>query len=292
MNRCVRNKIRVPLSLLAAMMMLGISAVGGEQQASATNAASPGALPAVGFVWTTPNYEAKLDAAGNLISLRAGGVEFLSRPAGFVHAGQWLPLRAITKKEGNTVIACGDPKDPAKAVANAPCPYTARVTYVFKTGVPGADAGAEPGYVWRLCLAALRFRPRIRNELTDTPISPAGPFLYGQTNPRLITNEGPILRFDFGVWQKGFANASWSNLTVDGKPIPCLQSTVAAASPIKAVVYPLAHPGPGEALTFDISARARIFCWRVGSRCNSKSKRPMPGPHRSRPASALRCAII
>ncbi len=98
-----------------------------------------------------------------------------------------------------------------------------------------------------------------RDALTDCPTPPAGPALYGQTDPRWTTKDGPVLRFDFGVWQRGFANANWGNLDLDGQRVRYLHNTVPAARPLQVTTYPMAHPGPGDALTFDISAAQPDF---------------------------------
>ena len=207
-----------------------------------------------GFRCTTAAYEAVLDKAGNLISLKAGPTEFLARPAGFVRAGQFVLLKTL-KQDGPTVfVAEGEPKDPAKAVANSPCKFNARITYTFNpdsiTLVLEQSMDLYGGYALAPSAAVIASR----DNLTDLATLPDGPKLYQQTDPRWTTKDGPVLRFDFGVWQKGFANAQWGVVNIDGKPVNYQQNTVPATAPIKITLYPAAHPAPKEALTFDISA--------------------------------------
>ena len=213
-----------------------------------------------GFLCKTEAYQAELGRSGELLSLRAGNTDFLSPAggecpaAGFVHGGQVVALKTVKQTAPDTLVAEGDPKDPAKAVASSPCPFTARVTYHFKPD--SIELTLEQsleqygGFAW----VPSGTVTASRDALTDCPIAPGGPALYGQTDPRWTTKEGPVLRFDFGVWQKGFANANWGTVSVGGKAVPCMKGTVLAARSNKAVIYPLAKPLAQDALTFDISA--------------------------------------
>ena len=217
------------------------------------------ALPGGGFVCKTNAYEAVLGKDGSLHGLRVGGTEMLAAAdgavpsAGFIHAGQFVALESVRQDKPDTLVAQGKAKDPATA-APSPCPATARITYRFKPDrielTLEQSLDAYGGFAWVPSASVLGSH----DALTDYTIKPGGPYPYGQTDPRWTTKEGPMLRFDFGVWQRGFANASWGTANVQGKAVHYLQATVPAASPVKATVYPLPRPSPRDALTFAITA--------------------------------------
>ena len=91
-----------------------------------------------GFLCKTEEYQAEVGKDGGLLSLRAGGAEFLSPvggagpAAGFVHGGQFVILKTVRQTAPDTLVAEGEPKDPAKSVPASSCPFTARVMYHFK----------------------------------------------------------------------------------------------------------------------------------------------------------------
>jgi len=213
-----------------------------------------------GYVCTTDAYEARVGQDGNLQSLRAAGTEFIAPvagtgpAAGFAHAGRLIALNSIEQTEPDTLVAHGGPAHSADSVAGSPCPFSARVTYRFLRDhielVLEQSMDQYGGFGWVPSRSVLTSR----DALTDCPVRPGGPAPYGQTDPRWTTREGPVLRFDFGVWQRGFANASWRESAIDGQVVRFLESTVPASGPITAKVYPLPHPSPADALTFDISA--------------------------------------
>jgi cephalosporin-C deacetylase len=216
-------------------------------------------------VYTTPNYEVRIGPDGNLRQLVAGGRALLTSgggngPAtGFVHAGQFVPLTNLREVAPDTLVAEGEPKDPAHAVAGSPCPMTARATYHL---LPGRieitlEQSLDPygGFAWVPSEEVVASH----DALTDCAIRPEGPAPYGQTDPRWTTRSGPVLKFDFGVWQRGFANANWGNLTLNGRSIRYLQCTVPATATMKVTAWPLPLPGPAEALTFAIDAASPDF---------------------------------
>jgi cephalosporin-C deacetylase len=213
-----------------------------------------------GYLCRTPQYQAQVGKDGNLALLRAGAASFIQTAgpqapaAAFVHAGQFVALKTVRQTAPDTLVAEGDPKDPATAVAGSPCPLNARITYHFFPDrlelLLEQSMDQYGGFAWVPSPSVYASY----DALTDCAIRPSGPALYGQTDPRWTTIEGPVLRFDFGVWQRGFANATWGALTQDGRPWRYLQATVPAAAPIKITAYPLLHPGSADALTFDISA--------------------------------------
>ena len=160
------------------------------------------AVAAGGFSCRAATYAARLDTAGNLVSLAAGGTEFLARAgaagpaAGFVHAGGFVPLRRATLAAADTLLAEVDPRDPATAVAGPPCPFTARLTWQF---LPdhlelrlAQSQNAYGSFAWIPSPAVLASH----DALTEFAIAPGGPAPYGQTDPRWTTREGPVLRFD------------------------------------------------------------------------------------------------
>lgn len=207
-----------------------------------------------GFLCKTGGYEARIGKEGALQSLKVGGVEMLAHAAGFLRNGQFVALKTAKLASPGKIVAEGERKDPAKAVAGSPCPFTARVVYRFKTDrielTLEQSLDQYGGFAWAPSPSVLASY----DALVDYAMKPGAPVLYGQTDPRWTTREGPVLRFDFGVWQKGFANANWKTANVEGKSLPCMLSTVPATTAIKAVVYPLAQPSVKDALTFNISA--------------------------------------
>ncbi len=249
------------------LLGMALAAVGGTSMAEEANggAVRLETRRGGGFTCTTPSYQAGVDGLGNLVSLRAGGTEFLAPaggtgPAGgFVHAGAFVPLKSVKQTAPDTLVAEGAPKDPAKAVPNSPCPLDARLTYRFLPDrivlTLEQSLDVYGNFAWVPSPSVLASR----DALTDFPIKPEGPAPYGQTDPRWLTREGPVLRFDFGVWQRGFANASWVEAAFEGRKVRALASTAPAARPINAVVTPLALPAPKDALTFDISAESPDF---------------------------------
>lgn len=207
-----------------------------------------------GFLCKTAAYEARVGADGRLQSVRAGGTEFLALPAAFVHKGQFVAFKAVRQAGPTIVTAEGEPKDPAKSVPNSPCAFNVRVGYEFKPDrielTLEQSLDVYGAFAW-VPSASVRAS---RDALTDCPTAPQGPSLYGQTDPRWTTRKGPVLRFDFGVWQRAFANANWATLKVGGKDVRYMHNTAPAARAMKVSVYPLAQPSAKDALTFDISA--------------------------------------
>jgi len=222
-----------------------------------------------GFVCTTSAYEAVVGRDGNLQGLRVGGTELLAPgegrvpAAGFVHAGQFVALEAVRQEKPDTLVAQGKAKDPATAVPS-PCPAVARITYRFHPDrmelTLEQSLDAYGGFAWVPSASVVGSH----DALTDYTLKPQGPYPYGQTDPRWTTREGPVLRFDFGVWQRGFANASWGTASVGGKAVRYLAAMVPAAGPIKVTVYPLPRPSPRDALTFAITADDPDFILRGG----------------------------
>lgn len=212
-----------------------------------------------GFIARTPQYEARVAADGTLTSLRASGTELLGAPgAVFFSAGKFVRLQTARQEGADTIIAEGGPKDPAKSAAS-PCPLNGRITYKF---LPDRielkleqSMDMYGGFAWVPSAAIAQSR----DALTDCPITPGGPAQYQQTDPRWTTQAGAVLRFDFGVWQRGFANAGWGHAQEGGQTIPFMSSTVPASGPITAKVYPLSHPAAADAFTFDISATSPDF---------------------------------
>lgn len=212
-----------------------------------------------GYACKTESYSAVVDKNGSLQSIRSGSTEFLGAPTGLAHAGQFIRPTSVKQTAPDTLVAEGDPKDPAKAVAGSPCPFNVRITYHFLPDRIEMTLEQSVDLYGNFAWIPSSSVETCRDSLTDCPVRPGGQAPYGQTDPRWTTKDGAVLRFDFGVWQKGFANAYWSAATVDGKSVPFLQSTVPATAAMKAVVCPLSHPGPGDALTFDISAVSPDF---------------------------------
>ncbi len=253
-------------AFLLASMGVAYSAMG---QVDGDAADAPGVdiqtVEAGGFLCTTANYEARIGADGGLLSLQAGGTELLAPASGsqsavgFVRDGMMVPLRTVSKTAADTLVAEGEPRDPATAVAASPCPMDARVTYHFLDD--RVELLLEQSIETRARFAWVP-SPSVtasRDALTDYPHVPGTPALYGQTDPRWNTEEGPVLRFDFGSWQRGFANANWGTVKVGEEAVACLTSTVYATRPATATIYPMARPGAGDALTFDISAASPDF---------------------------------
>lgn len=211
-----------------------------------------------GFACRTPAYEAVIGKTGNLQRLRAGDVDLLAPgegavpAAGFLNAGQFVTVDTVRAETPDTIVAQGKPKDPATAAAS-PCPATARITYQFKPDciVMTLEQSLEMygGFAWVPAASVAGSH----DGLTDYTIKPGGPYQYGQTDPRWTTREGPVLRFDFGVWQRGFANANWGTTAAGGRTVHSLRNTVPAAAPVKVTLYPLARPGPQDALTFAVT---------------------------------------
>ena len=211
-----------------------------------------------GFVCHAAQYEARVGADGTLQSLQAGGTEFLDRAA-FVSDGKFIALWQMRQEGADTLICEGAPKDPDKGIANSPCPFTARITYKF---LPDSlelkleqSMDRYGGFGWAPSASVTQSR----DSLTDSSVQPGGPAPYAQTDPRWTTEEGPVLRFDFGVWQRGFANASWRSLKEGDETVPYVAGTVPASAPITARVYPLPHPSARDAFTFDISTASPDF---------------------------------
>lgn len=265
------------MSLANTMLVMAalLAAVGGIAMADEV---SVQALDGGGFACKTDAYEARIGADGMLQSLSAGGVSFIDRAA-FVSGGQFVPLQSVRQEGTDTLIAEGAPKDPAKA-ASSPCPLTARVSYKF---LPDRielkleqSLDVYGAFGWAPAAAVLQSR----DSLTDYPLSPGGPYPYQQTDPRWTTRGGPVLRFDFGVWQKGFANANWGQVNEAGRTIPYMGSTVPAAAAMTAKVYPLGHPAAMDALTFDISAANPDFLMpgKRPVRFNIKTRNAGPEP--------------
>ncbi|MBM4050747.1 MAG: acetylxylan esterase, partial [Planctomycetes bacterium] len=235
------------LLLSLALVCMGVmNMAGAEVRLEATDGG--------GFLCKAAAYEARVGADGRLQSIRAGGTEFLALPAAFVHKGQFVAFKAVKQAGPTTLMAEGEPKGPAKSVAGSPCPFNVRVGYEFKPDrielTLEQSLDVYGAFAWVPSASVLASR----DALTDCPIAPAGPSLYGQTDPRWTTRDGPVLRFDFGVWQRSFANANWAALKADGKDVRYMHNTAPAARAMKVSVYPLAQPSAKDALTFDISA--------------------------------------
>lgn len=267
------------------LLWIGVSAIVSAQAAMPVLVITPAQG---GCTVATDRYRATLDAQGNLKSVQAGGTEFIAQTggtgpaAGFFRAGGLIPLQSLEQTAPDTIVAHGAPKDLAKSIANSPCPFEARITYHF---LPDhIELSLEQsldlygGYAFFPSASIVSSR----DALTDCGTPPAGPFLYGQTDPRWTTKEGPVLRFDFGVWQKGFANASWGRMTVDGKPLPFLQATVPGTVAMKISVWPLPKPAPKDALTFDISAADPDFLLPGGEPAHFDIKVTNAGPEPTR----------
>lgn len=250
------RRVRMRRAALAAVWMGATQMVVGEEARpeESTDGVRLEVTKQGGYQCKTRQYQALIDKGGNLESLQAEGTEFLARPAGFAHGGQFIALKRVTQDKPDTLVAEGEPKDPAKAIGGSACPFDARVTYCFKPDrielVLEQSMDQYGGFAWVPSESVLASH----DSLTDCTTKPQGPALYGQTDPRWTTREGPVLRFDFGVWQRGFANAYWYGTNVGGEAVRYMQGTVPAAGPIKATIYPLGHPEPKDALTFDISA--------------------------------------
>ncbi|MBI2298057.1 MAG: acetylxylan esterase [Armatimonadetes bacterium] len=212
-----------------------------------------------GYRCTTAQYSATVAADGSLASLSAAGTEFLGSPCGFARGNGSIPLVTVKPAAPDTLVAEGAPKDAAKSVAGSPCPFEARVTYHFLPDrlelTLEQSLDLYGGFAWVPSAAVTA----ARDALTDCATLPAGPLPYGQTDPRWTTTAGPVLRFDFGVWQRGFANASWGSATIDGMTVHSMRNTVPATLPMKITVFPLPHPAPRDALTFDIAAASPDF---------------------------------
>jgi cephalosporin-C deacetylase len=255
---------RITVLLVCVAMTHGLLAAEG-QPVPKTEGVDLQQLATGEWACKTPAYTAIVGLDGNLKSLDAGGTPLLAQAAGsgpaagFVHAGQFVPVKNVRQTAPDTLVAEGEPKDPAKAFVGSPCPLTARVTYRFLpdrielTLEESMELYASFAWVPAASVVASR------DALTDCATKPEGLALYGQTDPRWTTKEGPVLRFDFGVWQKSFANANWGQLTLGDKPVRYMASTALATVAMKAVAYPLPHPGPADALTFDISAASPDF---------------------------------
>jgi cephalosporin-C deacetylase-like acetyl esterase len=247
------------MAILAAAACSGVPAVShGQAAAPAAGTARLEPVPGGGYRCTTEQYEATVDAQGNLASLRAGATEFLACPTGFAHAGSLARSVTVRQDGPDRLMAEGAAKDPATAVAS-PCPFTLRLAYTF---LPDCikltleqSLDLYGGFAWAPSPAVLASH----DALTDFAIAPVGPAPCGQSDPRWTTKDGPVLRFDFGVWQKGFANATWAEAEHDDKPIRVLQCTVPAAGPQTISVYPMVHPAPKDALTFAIGAVSPDF---------------------------------
>ncbi|NCO35717.1 MAG: hypothetical protein AUJ92_08560 [Armatimonadetes bacterium CG2_30_59_28] len=211
-----------------------------------------------GVLCETGNYAARLDSGGNLASLKSGQTEFLGAPLGFAFQGKVLPPIKLRQEDASTVVAEGKPKN-ANSTVNSPCPFEGRITYRFGTDRIELTLEQSLEMYGGLAWIPSSSVTASRDNLTDYPIQPGGAAPYGQTDPRWTTKEGPVLRFDLGVWQRGFANANWRNIAIDGKSHPSMQNTVPATGPIKTTIYPMAKPGPQDALTFDIDAESPDF---------------------------------
>lgn len=236
-----------------------------------------------GFVCETPTYTARFAGEGTLLSLRAGGVEFLGGTAEVPGAALFFDgkfVRPVTARlEGaDTLVAEGGPKDSKTAPGNASCPLTVRQTWRFLPDhlevklEQSVEVYGNFGWVPSAAVTASR------DALTDCPLVPGGPMPYGQTDPRWTTAAGPILRFDFGVWQKGFANAGWGGAPLGGRRVPFQANTVPCNGPIMAKVYPLPHPAARDALTFDIAAANPDFLLPRGRPVSFRIKVRNAGP--------------
>jgi cephalosporin-C deacetylase-like acetyl esterase len=179
--------------------------------------------------------------------------------AGLLHSGRFVTLRTLTQTAPDTLVVEGEPQDPATAAPGSTCPLSARLTYRFLPDhlevLVEQSLDQYGAFAWAPadCVTASR------DALTDCPTRPGEAALYGQTDPRWTTAEGVVLRFDFGVWQRGFANANWRTAEVGGESRPVLEATVPAAAPTRLAAYPLAQPDPQDALTFDVSAASPDF---------------------------------
>ena len=206
-----------------------------------------------GFRCRTEAYEAYVDPQGNLASLRAGDIEFLAQPTGLAHGGKLVRLKSVKPGEPGTLVAEGEPKA-ADSPLTSPCPLTARVTYRFKSDRIELTLEQSMDQYGRFAWVPSEQVTASRDALTDCATKPQGKALYGQTDPRWTTRSGPVLRFDFGVWQRSFANASWASVKADGQRVRVMCNTVPAARPMTVSVYPVGQPSAQDALTFDISA--------------------------------------
>jgi cephalosporin-C deacetylase-like acetyl esterase len=246
------------------LLAVAFGGVGSAQQEG--NEVRLDAVSEGGFVCKTNAYEAVVGKDGNLQRLRVGGTELLAAAegavpsAGFIHAGQFVALETVRQEKPDTLVAEGrarlQPSRPPSGAAQPELrpPATARITYRFRPDriELTLEQSLDPygGFAFVPSASVLGSH----DALTDYTIKPQGPYPYGQTDPRWTTKDGPILRFDFGSWQRGFANSSWGTANLPGKAVHYLQATVPAASPVQATVYPLPQPSPRDALTFAITA--------------------------------------
>ena len=213
----------------------------------------------MGLLGKTKQYELFLDKNGNLQSLKAGGVEILLHGAGFIQDNQFVAMKTARQTGPNTIVAEADPKDWAKSLAGSRCPFRARITYQFHEDrielTLEQSLEQYGGFAWTPSASILASH----DGLADRAVRPDSAGVCLQTDPRWTTREGVVVRFNFGVWQQGFANAGWRTVHVAGKAVPCMANIVPGGAPITAVVYPLVRPTARDALTFDISAASADF---------------------------------
>ncbi len=236
------------------------------------------------FRCTTKAYEMRFSKDGNVLSLKAGQTEFLEAAhengaaAGFVFNGKLVPFKKLTQPAPDTLVCEGDPKDPATAVPNAVSQHNVKAVWTFFADhiEVRLEQSLEMygGFGWFPSSAFLA----AHDNLTDQPIRITGPILYQQTDPRWITSNGPVLRFDLGVWQKGFANANWREINFAGKTRRFMAGTVPATSVVINNLYCAGKPSPKDALVFDISAESPDFLLPGGKPAHLNLKVANAGP--------------
>ncbi|MHB9132931.1 MAG: acetylxylan esterase [Armatimonadota bacterium] len=210
-------------------------------------------------------YQVQFDKSGNLQSLIINGAEMLSPVsgagigAGFIKAGQLVPFRTITQEGADSLVVEGEPRT---MPANAPAtehPVVTRAVYKFLPDrfiVTLEQHFEDYGYFAWFPSAQVTAS---YDAQTDQSLRMDQPSRYNQTDPRWITKTGQMLRFDFGVWQPGFANAMWSQLADGGKNVRYVANITPSWKPITMTAYPLAHPAAADALTFDVTAASPDF---------------------------------
>ena len=233
---------------------------------------------------TTKAYDIRFSKDGNVLSLKAGPTEFLAAAhetgaaAGFVFNGKLVPFKKITQPEPDSLVCEGDPKDPATAVPNAVSTYDVKAAWKFFADhiEVRLEQSLEMygGFGWFPSAAFLASH----DNLTDQPIRATGPILYQQTDPRWTTTDGPVLRFDLGVWQKGFANANWREINVGGKVRRFMAGTVPATSVVINKLFGTGQPSPKDALVFDLSAGSPDFLLPGGKPAHLNLKALNAGP--------------
>ncbi len=216
------------------------------------------AVPGGGWRCAAPAYRAVWDAAGNLTSLQAGGTEMLGRACGFLHQGKVVSAvsAAVTDNvltadgAARTVPAdAGAAKAPVQTRAIYTC-YPDRITLATEQHLEtyGYFAWFPSAEVLASCDAQ-----------TDCAVRMDQPPRYNQTDPRWLTKGGPVLRFDFGVWQPGFANAQWGHIQEANVPRRYVANITPGWQVITASITPLPRPTAKDALAFDIAADSPDF---------------------------------